>query len=318
MFRKASSPRAIHAKCCGRADDPDSGDLVNLFRAIRERSHPLHALRKLRTFQAIPRHFDPMISWRLPQFPKPVYLRLLSHASFIFDAAALEASVRETFTGILHALPQTSGATFWDVGANIGAYTWQCAVVRPDFEIVSFEPDAKNLQCLHRTSRAWNLPRHTIMPQAVAEKAARASFAPDDIAGATGTLEVTDQTFNAVHYGSSSRLIEVDTISLDEFLRTGHHPPAIIKIDVEGAELRVLKGAVVLIGEHRPVLFLEIFSHRHEIFSFLKEFGYSFYDSDRRQNLSDETTNIVALVPEQSLAAAAALSQLGYPVNRHG
>ena len=255
-----------------------------------------------------------MIRWRLSQFPKPIYLRLLSHPSFILDAAGLETSVRQTFIAILHALPKTNGAAFWDVGANIGAYTWECATVRPDFEIVSFEPDAKNLQCLRRTSRAWNLPEHTIMVQAVAERTGRALFAPDDIAGATGTLEV-DQTFNAVHYGTTSRLIEIDTISLDEFLRTGHHPPAIVKIDVEGAELRVLKGAVMLIGEHRPVLFIEILSHRKEIFDFLRRFCYSFYDSDRRQDIRSETINIVALVPERSPSAATALSRLGYPIS---
>jgi FkbM family methyltransferase len=288
---------------------------VNLFQSIRARSHPLHALRKLKFFQAIPRHFDPIIRWRTPRFPKPIYLRLVSHASLIFDAVAPEASIRETFTTLLRAFPRADSGPFWDVGANIGLYSWECAVSRPDFEIVSFEPDLKNLQCLRRTSRAWNLSRHTIVAQAVAEKTARAAFSPDDITGATGTLETTDQTFNALHYGRRSRLVEVDTISLDEFLRTGHHPPAIIKIDVEGAELRVLKGAATLIGEHQPVLFLEMFSRRNEILSYLKEFGYSVYDSDRREDISNDTTNIVAVVPEAWSSALAALSQLGYPIS---
>lgn len=256
-----------------------------------------------------------MIMRNLPQLPRPICLRLLSNASLVFKATNQEASVHETFIAILRALPRNSA--FWDVGANVGFFTWHCAICRPDFEIVSFEPDIKNLLCLRRTSRSWNLPLHTVVPCAVADSTGRAPFFPDDLAGATGTLEEAEGAFNARHYGSHARQIEVETISLDEFLASRHSPPSIIKIDVEGAELRVVKGGCRIIDEHRPILLFETFAHRDELVNFLGGFGYLFYDSDRREDLVDETVNFLAVVPERWPLAMTALIELGYPIGSH-
>lgn len=303
-------PPAIPAECFTRDDVRFTA--VNVFKSLREHAHPLHALRKKPVFRAISRHFDPIIPWRLSLLPRRIYLRLLSHASLILDSSTQEASVHETFLALLRELP--SGGVFWDVGANVGCFSWYCASSRPDFEIVSFEPDAKNIKCLYRTSRAWNLPKHTIMPCAVAETTGRAVFLIDEVSGTTGTLEEFTETFNQFHYGASSQQIEIDTISLDDFLDKRRNPPSIIKIDVEGAELRVLLGASKLLDQHRPTLFFETFRHRAELITLLEKFGYHFYDSDRKQGVSDTTTNIIAIVPGRHRRALEILGRLGYPV----
>lgn len=227
-------------------------------------------------------------------------------------AMGLEQSTHETFVALLRALPQERGA-FWDVGANIGHFSWLCASTRPDFEIVSFEPDRKNLACLERTSRRWALLHHTIVPGAVAEKSGRAAFFVDPLSGATGTLENSSKTFNALHYNLDAEQTEVETLSLDDFLNTRELTPTIVKIDVEGAELRVLEGARRLIAQCQPIFFFESFKHGNEIVSQLSQIGYRGFDSDRRQNVSKETLNFVALVPERRPAASEALRRLGYP-----
>lgn len=51
--------------------------------------------------------------------------------------------------------------------------------------------------------------------------------------------------------------------------------PGFIKIDVQGFELEVLKGAVKTIENHKPVLLIESISD--EVVAFLKPFGYRFY-----------------------------------------
>lgn len=283
---------------------------MKLFRLIRERTHPLHALRKFKFYQEIPRYFDPIVPWKPSRFPRPISLRLLSHASLILDSSAQEASIRETFRATLSTFSEPG--VFWDIGANVGWYTWECAAVRPDFAIVSFEPDSKNLECLRRTSRRWNLLNHTIVSSAVAEHSGRAIFRPDDITGATGTLNEADSAFTTTHYERIPRLIEVETISLDEFVRE-HEAPSIIKMDIEGTELSALKGASDLIGRFQPVLFLETYCQRHEIFSYLEQFGYRLYDSDRKQEIDDTTINVVAFVPDRFPAMATLLSEIGYP-----
>jgi len=277
------------------------------------KAHPLHSLRKLRLFRVLSRRFDPMLPRRLPALAHPIYLRLLSHGSQVFHAPEREAAIRQTFETVLQALPGDGGQAFWDVGANIGWFSWRCATVRPDFEIVSFEPDAKNLQCLRRTTQRWQLARHTIVPCAVAECSGRAAFFVDDIAGATGSLEKS-QSFNFHHYGHRAPEIEVETVSLDDFLARGQTPPSLMKIDVEGAELRILQGGAGVLRDHRPILFYESFNHRAEIMALLKGYGYLVFESDRYQAIVPETTNFIALPPDCAPPVMSALGALGYPI----
>lgn len=278
------------------------------------RVHPLHTLRKSAFFRAITRRFDPMIRWRLPLLARPIYLRLISNASLIADPKHQEDSIRQTFIALLAALPNSNGGSFWDIGANIGLYSWCCAETRPDFRIVSFEPDTKNLECLRRTSAAWNLSAHDIVPRAVAETVGRTTFFTDEISRSTGTLEPASRAFNATHYGAVPRGIEVDTVNLDHLIAQELAPPLIIKIDVEGAELRVLRGGRRLLTERRPILLLEIFGDRLQTFSLLEELGYVCFDSDRKTFIGPETVNVLALNRELDRRMAEALDSLGYPV----
>jgi FkbM family methyltransferase len=284
------------------------------FTEALSRIHLLHTLRKSSFFRGVTRRFDPMIRWRLPLLKRPIYLRLISNASLIADPEHQEDSIRQTFIALLLALPDSDGGMFWDIGANIGLYSWCCAETRPDFQIVSFEPDAKNLECLRRTSAAWQLSAHEIVPCAVAETVGRTTFFTDEISRATGTLEPASGAFNATHYGAVPRGVEVDTVSLDHRIAQGTTAPLIIKIDVEGAELRVLRGARRLLTERCPILLLEIFGDRPQTFALLEEFGYVCFDSDRKTFVTPETVNVVALNRFLERRTADALRSLGYPV----
>ncbi len=286
---------------------------MNLTETLR-RAHPLHTLRKSSLFRVITRRFDPVIRWRSPLLPRPIYLRLISNASLIADPKRQEHSIRQTFIAILTALPHSTGGVFWDIGANIGLYSWYCANERPDLPIISFEPDTKNLECLRRTSAAWKLEAHDIVPRAVAEEIGRTTFFTDEISRATGTLQPAAGSFNATHYGAVPRGVEVETVSLDHFIAEGGAPPLIVKIDVEGAERRVLRGGQRLFAEHRPILLLEIFGDRSQTFALLEEFGYECLDSDRRAPITDETVNVLALARELDHRVVDALAGLGYPI----
>ncbi len=286
---------------------------MNLIETVG-RIHPLHTLRKSFLFRAISRRFDPLIRWHSPLLSRSIYLRLISNASLIADPKHQEDSIRQTFIAILAALPEATGGVFWDIGANIGLYTWSCADVRPDFHIVSFEPDAKNLQCLRRTSVAWNLVAHDIVPRAVSDQVGRTTFFADEISRATGTLEPAAGAFNTTHYGAVPRGIEVETVTLDHLIAEGWPAPLVVKIDVEGAELRVLRGGQHLLAQHRPILLLEIFGDRPQTFGLLNEFGYDCFDSDRRTPISAETVNVLAVARDLDQRVADVLAGLGYPI----
>jgi FkbM family methyltransferase len=278
------------------------------------RIHPLHRLRRSALFRGITRRFDPMIRWRLPLLERPIYVRLISNASLIADPMHQEDSIRQAFLALLAALPDSEGGAFWDIGANIGIYSWSCAQARPDFRVVSFEPDAKNLECLRRTSAAWKLSRHDIVPCAVADTVGRTTFFTDEVSRATGSLESASSTFNATHYGAVPRGVEIETVTIDSLIAEGFAPPLIVKIDVEGAELRVLQGGRSLLRECRPILLLEIFGDRAPTFALLEGFGYICFDSDRKTWVTAETSNILAFGRDAGRPVIDALADLGYPV----
>jgi FkbM family methyltransferase len=284
---------------------------MNLAETIR-RVHPLHRLRRLPFFQRMAHRFDPIVPWRLSIFPQSIYLRPLAHGALMAGALEQEQAMRETLTAILRALPLDGGA-FWDVGANIGQFTWLCATVRPDMTIVSFEPDQKNLACLERTSRRWQLQTHVIVPCAVAERSGRTGFLVDPLSGATGTLEDSGQQFNADHYGVAAERVDIATISLDDFLETAANPPQVVKIDVEGAELRVFEGAKRLTTGHQPVFMFESFTQGGDIVRHLQSAGYRCFDADRRKVVTPETINFVAVAPEKWPAVIEALDGIGFP-----
>ncbi|WP_018998490.1 FkbM family methyltransferase [Hirschia maritima] len=68
------------------------------------------------------------------------------------------------------------------------------------------------------------------------------------------------------------------TVTLDGTYSTyfDTHPPALIKMDVEGAEARVLQGAIGVIKKHKPVLVTEVFNEFefNKIFEILVPIGY--------------------------------------------
>lgn len=67
------------------------------------------------------------------------------------------------------------------------------------------------------------------------------------------------------------------SISCDEFVSAYNLIPKLIKIDVEGAELEVLKGAEALIKKHHQVILLSTHSEvlKRECLDLLKTFGYN-------------------------------------------
>lgn len=75
-----------------------------------------------------------------------------------------------------------------------------------------------------------------------------------------------------------SKRIEVEVVALDDLIASGRiEPPAVLKVDVEGAELLVLRGASELLQQGHPKLFIEIHSRQlgMECAGLLRRWGYS-------------------------------------------
>ncbi|MDQ3212041.1 MAG: FkbM family methyltransferase [Acidobacteriota bacterium] len=147
-----------------------------------------------------------------------------------------------------------TGATVLDIGANLGGYTLLLAQWAGRAGCVhAFEPAPAARRGLIRHLDLNGL-RHRVVVHAEA------------ISAASGT-----SSFRALGIQGDNRLladrtehgIEVSTTSVDAFCRAHAVRPAVIKVDVEGAELDVLRGARETIASAggRLALFVEMHPH---------------------------------------------------------
>jgi FkbM family methyltransferase len=135
------------------------------------------------------------------------------------------------------------GMVCWDVGANVGFYTLLFAKLSgPEGRVFAFEPFRRNVDLLRRHVAMNKYQNVRISPCALGDFDGEAGFDPGPGASmghlaAAGPVKV-----------SCSR---ADTLLAASEVRT----PDVIKIDVEGAEADVLRGARQAM-ERRPVIFL--------------------------------------------------------------
>lgn len=145
------------------------------------------------------------------------------------------------------------GATVFDVGANLGAYTLLFAQwVGPAGRIHAFEPAPGARRGLERHLALNRLSdRVTVHHEAVSDGPGVARFTGDGVQGDNRLA------------GDGAGTIDVTTTSLDAICAAHGLTPALIKLDVEGAELAVLRGARATIAAAGDALALYMEIHPH-------------------------------------------------------
>jgi FkbM family methyltransferase len=153
-----------------------------------------------------------------------------------------------------------AGGVVLDVGANLGAYTmlfgqWVGAGGR----VFAFEPAPEARRGLERHVALNGLgDRIVVRPEAMAAAPGVAWFRA---AGPQGDNRIVRRDSRGSEADPGG--IEVATTSIDAFCRERNVRPDFIKVDVEGAELEVLKGARDTIAAAGPALGLYIEMHPH-------------------------------------------------------
>lgn len=143
------------------------------------------------------------------------------------------------------------GGTFWDIGANIGLYSLYYAQTKPG-RVVAFEPSVFNLRQLAKNISDNGLSQKIdIAPFALSDRAGFQSFRTSS--------ELEGGALNAfgVNYGSDGNalnsLLEYRTfgITADQLIEQSlvSGVPAMIKIDVDGIEHLILRGAMRVLGD---------------------------------------------------------------------
>jgi len=181
--------------------------------------------------------------------------------------------------------PELSGSTAVDVGANQGIYSyWMHRAVGAQGNVVAFEPQPELVAQLHDFRRTFALDRLTIVAKAASSASgSRLLHRPPRWAAASLESHVLDRPDHG-----QVESIEVPVETLDGYFaaHASLRPVRLIKCDVEGHELEVLRGGETLLAEDRPALVLECYpfmTDQEKLFGFLSERGYEgFYASRRR------------------------------------
>lgn len=148
-----------------------------------------------------------------------------------------------------------TGATMIDVGANIG-FMCQLAstVVGPDGRVFAFEPSATALAYLR--GNVADFDNVEIVPVAAMDRVGTVTFFEGSGAAMVSSSTVESHALDRTP--SKIREITVPTTTLDTFCADRSLSPDMLKIDVEGAEISVLKGAEKLLDATRPGIVMEV------------------------------------------------------------
>lgn len=165
------------------------------------------------------------------------------------------------------------GMTVYDVGANVGFVSILSAhLVGPSGKVFSFEPLPSNADMVEHNARLNNFDQVSVRREAVSEADGEARFKVSAEASTLGMLE--NSTF-AKQDDAVVEFIPVKVRSLDSLAILDNLPrPDAIKIDTEGAEVDVLRGAVETIRAARPLLLIELHGTNADIARTLEELSY--------------------------------------------
>ena len=195
----------------------------------------LYAVRPLKLQRAIARGLG--VGRRLVRLPQGFSMVLdpLTHlGSAICFRGGYEPRLTDAVQRILR-----RGDTFVDLGAHEGYFSMLAATAQPQAAVHSIEPHPASSALIRENVRLNELTNVTVHPIAIADQPGRRPM----VAGThTGSTQFADRAVDAAGF-------EVETQSLDAFVAEQDLTSIrLMKIDVEGAELLVFRGAAQVLA----------------------------------------------------------------------
>jgi len=169
----------------------------------------------------------------------------------------------------------------WDIGANVGLFSLAAAArAGIDGRIVSIDADCW-LTALIKKSASLNegaISKIETVTAAVSDTVGFSRFHIARRARSSSYLEGCGTSQS----GGARKIRDVKTTTLDALCQA-FPLPNFIKIDVEGAELLVLRGGLELLKRSRPVIFCEVSEENSTAVTEIltTELDYSLFDLSR-------------------------------------
>jgi FkbM family methyltransferase len=224
-------------------------------------------------------------------------LNCYRHRGYWYKGKKREHRVMQAITAL--AKP---GDTVIDVGGHIGFVTLHLrGLVGTTGKVVVFEPGPNNLPYLQANIAPF--ANVELVAAACGDHSGEVDFWIEGLSGQNNSLDRQYKNFNANRKNAFShedmRRITVPMTSIDSYLATTGLRPSLLKIDVEGAEDLVLRGAERCLAQIRPAIIVEVTEHPDEVATLLRRHSY--------RSMSDGHPEWICTpeeIPEEIVAAA--------------
>ena len=209
---------------------------------------------------------------------------------YLLGAKSHDSEIRLT-RFLIHQLKD--GDIFFDIGSHYGFFSLLASkLVGFKGKVHAFEASKKNFQLLKNNCQSVNhIQTHHC---AITDKDQTVTFYEFPLMHSeNNTLDTS--VFKQENWYQNQRAvpIEVQGISLASFCETMSIQPSIIKIDVEGAELQVIRGMLELFKQKiSPIIIMEFWMNpktnqgQSQAIALMREFGYNSYLIDHTGTIS--------------------------------
>lgn len=184
-----------------------------------------------------------------------------------------ELPVQQALARILH-----PGDVFYDIGANVGFLTVIAArLVGAQGQVIAFEPVPENAAAVRHNCEINGIANVQVSETAISDEIGTASLHVAEYAGGSALAAADNMTDDL------KGVMTVAVTTVDALIAQRQAPPpTLVKIDVEGAEINVLRGMRETLSRVRPIVLYEIDDEDAQRLAakaalcadFLREMGY--------------------------------------------
>jgi FkbM family methyltransferase len=230
---------------------------------------------------------------------------LISFKNFRFSNIQLKVNISSL--SILNSLPYRmlreifmrtvkKGYIVVDVGAFIGGYTYLFSeLVGNKGKVYAFEPVPYLFNILRFHCSLFNLNNVLTENKAVSDHEGYLKLILSEENVQDNRLAYTENT---------NKYVLVNTISLDKYFEKQSVLPDIVKIDVQGADYKVLKGMINLIKKKNLIIFCEFWPEGIrrcgddplEFLKFISNLGFKIFEIDNKNNRINYINNLKLLL----------------------
>lgn len=178
----------------------------------------------------------------------------------------------------------------FDIGAHVGLYTLPASrVLAPGGTLYAFEPGNVNREFLKRHIEYNAISNVEVVADLIGDVEAR-EIPFFESKSVHGMNTVVQDSLSHKSKALEFREALKNQIRLDDFCQARGITPEVIKMDVEGAELKILRGASAILRHTHPCIFLSVHpahllrlrSSAEDLYAFIRDLGYVVYTAEGR------------------------------------